>query len=328
MKKIFPVRSVLRALSVAAVLEMLAAGSLLAPETGIMHIVCLSFCSGLMVLLFYPLSYETLPLSKWSAIAYAAALPLPFALHRLPGLDGAALFLGLSGVFLVAYVALRLRERYSMVQALVRNNNPLHGVEEYSMMYARLIFLLLLLLSTVPGAVVQPPLWYGALSLAVAVLYVFLYRSCYIGRAIFLRKKCMDEILSAIRDESDPVKNGGKSARMGALYTRAVDCMERKKLYLQEDFDIDDLARILVSNRTYLSRTINFYSGRNFKQFVNFYRIRYAAEAIRADPRLSTIEVAVMCGFHSVVTFNMAFRLFMDTTPGAYAKDIVARRNL
>ena len=99
--------------------------------------------------------------------------------------------------------------------------------------------------------------------------------------------------------------------------------METKKPYLQDDFVVDDLSRMTRTNRLYLSKSINFHSGRNFNQLVNYYRVKYAMDLIRKDPGLRMVEVAQMSGFHTVVSFNMAFKLNEHMTPSEFARSLV-----
>lgn len=109
---------------------------------------------------------------------------------------------------------------------------------------------------------------------------------------------------------------------MSGMYARIVRYMEDRKPFLDDDFCIFDLAKSVYSNRTYISKVINYYSGRNFKQFVNYFRVKYSVELMKKDLRLSVMELATMSGFHSVVTYNLAFRLNMDDTPANYKKQI------
>jgi AraC-like DNA-binding protein len=103
--------------------------------------------------------------------------------------------------------------------------------------------------------------------------------------------------------------------KMHVLYERVTEYMDANKPFLNEGFEILDLASSVFSNKTYLSRTINAFSGQNFRQFVNGYRIRYAVRVLKDDPHLRMSEVADLCGFHNIVTFNMAFKLNMQETP-------------
>ena len=118
-----------------------------------------------------------------------------------------------------------------------------------------------------------------------------------------------------------PPQSGQKDVdvkKMSHLYERVVDVMEKKRPYLDPDFNLMDLAAATFTNKSYLSRTINILSGRNFSQFVNFYRVQYAVELMQKDHYLKMINLAMMCGFHSTVSFNMAFKLNMGETPTSY----------
>ena len=118
----------------------------------------------------------------------------------------------------------------------------------------------------------------------------------------------------------DPLEYDGsiENRKMMSLYKRAVEFMLEKRPFLDESFDLEHFAKTLFTNKVYLSRTINALSGRNFRQFVNYYRVQYSTELARQDPRLRVEELAMMSGFHTVVSYNMAFRLFMSETPSEW----------
>ena len=67
-------------------------------------------------------------------------------------------------------------------------------------------------------------------------------------------------------------------------------------------------------------------SGRNFRQFVNYFRVRYGAELIRKDPTLRLISVAQMCGFRTTQSFNAAFKVNMGETPSQYQERIRSQK--
>lgn len=160
-----------------------------------------------------------------------------------------------------------------------------------------------------------------------ALVYAGLYVCACSGHAVLLSPTEETALNNMIRGDLRRVAavSGDEGVRMSALYSRVVACMEEKKPFLDEDFSLEGMSRMMFTNKTYLSRVINNYSGRNFKQFTNYYRIMYAVDLIKKDPRLSVMELATMSGFHSVVTFNMAFRLNMNDTPGAFSKCLPRR---
>ena len=48
----------------------------------------------------------------------------------------------------------------------------------------------------------------------------------------------------------------------------------------------------------------------------------YAMEAFRENPWLRVAELADISGFHTIVSFNMAFRLVTDESPGEWCKRV------
>ena len=118
------------------------------------------------------------------------------------------------------------------------------------------------------------------------------------------------------------VRNTEDVARMTRLYERAVALMEKKHPFLDAGFGLDDLAGALFTNRAYLSKTINILSGRNFRQFVNYYRIQYCMDLLRQDPNLKLINVALMSGFRTTASFNMAFKLNLGETPTQFQERV------
>lgn len=165
----------------------------------------------------------------------------------------------------------------------------------------------------------RPGVSYAVLSV-LATAYVMQYLGSVTGRLLFLGRgaeKLIKGMIKGTPRPSAPV-DPDEQGRMNTLYARVLGYMESKKPYLDERFKISDMARGLYTNKVYLSRTINACSGRNFCQFVNSYRIDYAEDLMNKDPHLRVFEVAMMSGFHSLVSFNMAFKLFHDESPLAY----------
>lgn len=110
------------------------------------------------------------------------------------------------------------------------------------------------------------------------------------------------------------------------IYERIVAYFEAEKPFLDNSLTINDLVKVLYSNKLYISRAISQFTGRNFCQFVNFYRVRYSMELFRANSDMKIHELAVGCGFNSDVSYNMAFRLFMGETPGEWCRKERSRK--
>ena len=284
--------------------------------------------AAVIVLNLYPAAYETVRLS----VIFNAVTQMYVLISAFFPASPIAVFANVSafgGLSVFVYSAIRLVDKFSRLKILFRNENVWSGIEDSYRMLTRM---------SVPLAGViylhlspQRALWAWSCPVLLACVAVALTYACWTGRVLLMSRRTENAIRNVVNFNTQIT--GGSSGitpeddvRMSALYSRVVSYMDSRKPYLSDKFSLDDLANAVFTNRVYLSRTINYYSGRNFKQFINYYRVMYAVELIKRDPRLNVMELASMSGFHSVVTFNMAFRLNLDSTPGAFSKDEIARR--
>ena len=104
------------------------------------------------------------------------------------------------------------------------------------------------------------------------------------------------------------------------IYDRVLDYFEKEKPFLNGDLTINDIVAVVFTNKLYISRAISQYTGRNFCQFVNYHRVMYSVECFRKNPELKVAELWPMCGFNTIVSFNMAFRLFMGENPSDWCR--------
>ena len=106
------------------------------------------------------------------------------------------------------------------------------------------------------------------------------------------------------------------------LYDRCCRYMTEFRPYLVSSFSLQDLANAVYTNKFYLSKTINRFSGKNFRQYVNYYRIMYAMDLFKENKSLRVAEMAELCGFHSTTSFNQSFKLVMGETPSIWCSRI------
>ena len=81
------------------------------------------------------------------------------------------------------------------------------------------------------------------------------------------------------------------------LYDRCCRYMTEYRPYLVSSFSLQDLANSVYTNKFYLSKTINRFSGKNFRQYVNYYRVMYAMDLFKENKSLRVTEMAQLCGF-------------------------------
>jgi AraC-like DNA-binding protein len=104
------------------------------------------------------------------------------------------------------------------------------------------------------------------------------------------------------------------------IYERVVEYFEREKPFLNGDLTINEVVSVVFTNKLYISRAISQYTGRNFCQFVNYYRIVHSLELFRQNPSMKISDLALQSGFNSAVSFGMAFNLFMGQKPGDWCR--------
>lgn len=115
----------------------------------------------------------------------------------------------------------------------------------------------------------------------------------------------------------------GAPTRVPTLIERADMAMRKDKLYLKADLSIVELAEIIGTNRTYLSKAIRDTKGCNFSDYVNRYRLDYALGLMKESSRKNLLiqNIAVQCGCGSVQTFYRYFKLFYNITPTQWIEE-------
>ena len=114
------------------------------------------------------------------------------------------------------------------------------------------------------------------------------------------------------------MESPGVDALYRNIYDRVLEYFEQNRPYLNPDLTINDVVNYLFTNKVYISKAICAYTGRNFCQFVNYYRISYAVDLFRSNPNLKIVDISTRSGFNSSVSFTMAFRLFMNEKPSEW----------
>lgn len=127
--------------------------------------------------------------------------------------------------------------------------------------------------------------------------------------------------------KEQPEKSDSSDAYEKDIYLRIEELMKSSRIYRQKDLSLDRLAEMLGTNRTYVSRAINMFSGLTFYAYLDLYRIREATELISKDSQeIPFKQMADDLGYNSVSVFYKAFRKETGCTPGRY-RDEIRRMN-
>ena len=93
------------------------------------------------------------------------------------------------------------------------------------------------------------------------------------------------------------------------------EVMRREKPFLQPDLRVSDLARLLLTNRDYISRAIRLDKGMSFNEYVNKLRIEHAITLMKNNPQIPVLELSIKSGYTSQASFFRNFKQFTGTSP-------------
>ena len=153
------------------------------------------------------------------------------------------------------------------------------------------------------------------LHLLVLLLALLLAAAIAVGVVLYLRLRQKE----APKDHADNLPVPYETAAIDQyLYDRCCRYMTERRPFLVESFNLQDLANAVFTNKAYLSKTINNFSGKNFRQYVNYYRVMYSMELFRKNMGLRIIEMAQLSGFHSETSFLRNFKEVMGERPSIW----------
>lgn len=106
------------------------------------------------------------------------------------------------------------------------------------------------------------------------------------------------------------------------LITQLEELMQKEQSYQQANLSLEQLAKQLQTNRSYLSEAINLHYQKNFSRWLNEYRVN-ASKELLADPEFDNYSIegiAKEVGFSSISTFNSNFKKITGLTPSYFRK--------
>ncbi|MGH8051001.1 MAG: helix-turn-helix domain-containing protein [Arenimonas sp.] len=131
-------------------------------------------------------------------------------------------------------------------------------------------------------------------------------------------KNTLDDIVSS--------KNSGAlDASIRTSLLKAVrEHMQERQTYLDSELTLTRLSEAVGVSTHHLSEVLNQQEGKNFYQFVNEYRIGYICDALKSNPTIKILDLAMAAGFSSKSTFNAVFKQFTGLTPSQYRSQLMA----
>ena len=99
--------------------------------------------------------------------------------------------------------------------------------------------------------------------------------------------------------------------------------MEDGNYVYNQDFSLNQLANLVNSNTKYVSWVINDTYNKNFRTFINEYRIREASKRLLNTEKYGSLTIQAIAedvGFKSVTNFVVSFKRNVGITPSLYQK--------
>lgn len=134
-----------------------------------------------------------------------------------------------------------------------------------------------------------------------------------IGQAGLYQRYTIRDVEKDEADEESLSPSEEEAIREHPLTQRLRTLVEDEELFLQPDLKLDDLARKLGTNRTYLLRAIKVDLGMSFSEYINRQRIRYANNLMAQHPNWNKADIAGRVGYSSLSTFYRNLREFSET---------------
>lgn len=165
---------------------------------------------------------------------------------------------------------------------------------------------------------------------AIFLLLLWFYRKLHRSKMALVNRQIEKIQEKIILEKEDPMKPDWDEEwdKQYRLIVRLQQLMKSEKPYLNPNVNIQLMAELMDSNRTYLSKAINTVLETNFSKFINEYRISEAIKLISEDFTSShTVEaLAQHSGFANRAVFNSAFKKQTGVTPSFFIGNYKQRK--
>ncbi|MDC8005767.1 helix-turn-helix domain-containing protein [Aureisphaera galaxeae] len=172
-------------------------------------------------------------------------------------------------------------------------------------------------------------LWEGGTAWLLTLLLIIGFLGFYYFRKQRIQRKRFKDIVSDTPEQLPiprSVNNKSKvSEALSEQILKKLDAFEKKKGYLNSSINMQNLAKRLGTNASYLSKVINSEKNKNFARYLNDLRIEHAAKWLREDEKARnyTIKaIALDCGYNNAESFSRAFYKTYGIHPSFFIKQL------
>lgn len=180
----------------------------------------------------------------------------------------------------------------------------------------------------------QNAVFIGVLILIISILLIALYIR---QRKMYRRLVEQYQMFSMRLDQADsavsPALNSDAEVSelvedvSRGLFIKVEKAMKTEKVYKRKNLTMDTLAEYLATNRTYLSKAINSYSGMTFYRYLDMWRIKEAVRIItESHSRVLLKQLSDDLGYSSPSVFYKAFKRETGCLPSQFMREAATAR--
>lgn len=163
------------------------------------------------------------------------------------------------------------------------------------------------------------------LIIAVALLFVNRRQKRMYRRIVEVHQQLLSRV-GDVREAGNKAEAGTqeKEDRELTLWRKLEELMASGKIYRHSDISLDRIAEMLGTNRAYVSRVINNYSGKSFYHYIHSRRIEEASRKLSdASEDVSLKTLASDLGYNSISSFYRAFIKEIGVPPSKYREVVL-----
>ena len=217
--------------------------------------------------------------------------------------------------FQVFYIVLTAQALLWIILTIVRSIRGNHHIQMYNC-----TAVILALAALEASAITGMPSWIGAtISIILACIIFFTsYTDIFKSKTVVR----MPETEKPHETKEQPRESGLTIADVHQsladeekLRIRFEDLIVTEQLFLKQGIRISDIATMLETNRTYVSRLVNNTYNMSFSDYMNTLRIDYAEQYLLHHKDAKQSDIAEACGFPNASAFNNVFKKITGVTP-------------
>lgn len=142
----------------------------------------------------------------------------------------------------------------------------------------------------------------------------------YVGVHIS-RQRVVDSVVMEIADQK-PAVNERTAERNEQIAIRLQERVVEKRMYVNPDLTIREVALELGTNGSYISAYLNGVLGKSFTTYINEMRMRDVEALLSREKDMSLEKIAQQTGFNSSATMNRVFAAKYGCSPSAYRQKL------